>query len=101
MAGPGWLLLSGIALSSNDWNTRYRRECADRVFVGNSTDVLTFKCGGSQHVNEVCGKTYAIRDGGFEFSAHSELECVITMLSELEERGIPAPGEFRRINIMP
>ena len=72
----------------------YRRECADRVFVGNSTDVLTFKCGGSQHVNEVCGKTYAIKDGGYKFSAHSELECVLTMLSELEDRGIPAPGEL-------
>ena len=71
-----------------------------RLFVGNSTDVLTFKCGGSQHVNEVCGKTYTIKDGGFEFSAHSELECVLTMLSELEEWGIPAPGEFRRVNII-
>ena len=70
----------------------YRKACADKVFVGNSTDVLTFKCGGSQHVNEVCGKTYAI--DGFQFSAHSELDCVLTMLSEVESRGIPAPGEF-------
>ena len=64
-----------------------------RLFVGNSTDVLTFKCGGSQHVNEVCGKNFAIKDGDFKFSPHSELECVLTMLTEVEDQGIPAPGE--------
>ena len=61
------------------------------MFAGDSTDVLTFKCGGSQHVNEVCGKTFVLK-GGFEHSPHSELESVQALLREAERRGLPAPG---------
>ena len=74
----------------------YRKAVANKIFAGNSTDVLTFKCGGSQHVNEICGKTYTIDVGGFKFSSHSELECALNMLSEVESRGIPAPGGLQR-----